>query len=82
MKIELTLEQYTKLAELVCLGNWMANAHRSPDALRDEYDEAEQLFLALSQGAEGNTGIEHNQEHRSEERRVGKECRSRWSPYH
>ena len=20
--------------------------------------------------------------HRSEERRVGKECRSRWSPYH
>ena len=21
-------------------------------------------------------------EHRSEERRVGKECRSRWSPYH
>src|SRR3989442_2046015 len=22
------------------------------------------------------------QQHRSEERRVGKECRSRWSPYH
>ncbi|CAM9942348.1 unnamed protein product, partial [Ectocarpus sp. 12 AP-2014] len=21
-------------------------------------------------------------DHRSEERRVGKECRSRWSPYH
>ena len=21
-------------------------------------------------------------QHRSEERRVGKECRSRWSPYH
>src|SRR3712207_5337937 len=29
--------------------------------------------------------IEQNKEHvkqRSEERRVGKECRSRWSPYH
>src|SRR2546427_371026 len=25
---------------------------------------------------------EHYAEHRSEERRVGKECRSRWSPYH
>src|SRR2546422_8750537 len=25
--------------------------------------------------------VEHL-EHRSEERRVGKECRSRWSPYH
>ena len=23
-----------------------------------------------------------NQKNRSEERRVGKECRSRWSPYH
>src|SRR2546430_3849131 len=27
-------------------------------------------------------GAEGNQEYRSEERRVGKECRSRWSPYH
>ena len=26
--------------------------------------------------------IQHNQLTRSEERRVGKECRSRWSPYH
>ena len=25
---------------------------------------------------------EHGFEARSEERRVGKECRSRWSPYH
>ena len=25
---------------------------------------------------------EHNKKIRSEERRVGKECRSRWSPYH
>ena len=24
----------------------------------------------------------HNKTGRSEERRVGKECRSRWSPYH
>ena len=26
--------------------------------------------------------IENKGQHRSEERRVGKECRSRWSPYH
>ena len=25
---------------------------------------------------------QQNEEGRSEERRVGKECRSRWSPYH
>ena len=24
----------------------------------------------------------HDKDYRSEERRVGKECRSRWSPYH
>ena len=28
------------------------------------------------------TGKECHECHRSEERRVGKECRSRWSPYH
>src|SRR3989441_12572625 len=31
----------------------------------------------------GGAGLEHAlRVHRSEERRVGKECRSRWSPYH
>src|SRR2546426_155394 len=31
---------------------------------------------------EGALGIKSPPERRSEERRVGKECRSRWSPYH
>ncbi len=30
----------------------------------------------------GNTAINYYKLFRSEERRVGKECRSRWSPYH
>ena len=30
----------------------------------------------------GGPGSTHNYRSRSEERRVGKECRSRWSPYH
>src|SRR5258707_2112428 len=46
-------------------------------------------FLELNDGsclanlqavAEG--GLSNYKEERSEERRVGKECRSRWSPYH
>jgi len=28
------------------------------------------------------TWVADHRKHRSEERRVGKECRSRWSPYH
>src|SRR2546430_8951183 len=31
---------------------------------------------------EGRRVFEHLTTERSEERRVGKECRSRWSPYH
>ena len=33
-------------------------------------------------GVAGITSIATNSIVRSEERRVGKECRSRWSPYH
>ena len=36
----------------------------------------------LQQTIEGRTFIQQSNEMRSEERRVGKECRSRWSPYH
>src|SRR5258708_23923513 len=32
--------------------------------------------------AGSRAGADRNQDLRSEERRVGKECRSRWSPYH
>ena len=37
-----------------------------------------QPIKARPQAYIGNT----DPKHRSEERRVGKECRSRWSPYH
>src|SRR5260221_13436541 len=37
-----------------------------------------------AQGASGGNGaqLSYSYVQRSEERRVGKECRSRWSPYH
>src|SRR2546421_10019384 len=51
-----------------------------------------ELYLADALGATGkpmmavhtagSVGGVHAQHGRSEERRVGKECRSRWSPYH
>ena len=39
-----------------------------------EHDEDNLMALVLTP--------EHLELRRSEERRVGKECRSRWSPYH
>ena len=36
----------------------------------------------LPSEAEWETAVAENVLERSEERRVGKECRSRWSPYH
>ena len=38
--------------------------------------------LAVHDHEEENAVLEVIRNHRSEERRVGKECRSRWSPYH
>src|ERR1017187_6813694 len=40
---------------------------------------AESLFAAFLDGRLRHAGLGSS---RSEERRVGKECRSRWSPYH
>ena len=42
-----------------------------------EYEGARTSFVLRSSGPDGKPGTE-----RSEERRVGKECRSRWSAYH
>src|SRR5574337_975843 len=57
---------------------------------REESDTTERLHFhfSLSCTEEGNGNplqcscLENPRDGRSEERRVGKECRSRWSPYH
>ena len=40
------------------------------------------LRAAIAQHDYAARGVDMKPEERSEERRVGKECRSRWSPYH
>ena len=48
------------------------------------YYEEQKLLTLLSGEYDGKNAILtfHTGAGRSEERRVGKECRSRWSPYH
>ena len=59
-----------------------------PSSVRDTFPEAIQVTVSLSPNelALLQHGVVHTENVgvrlRSEERRVGKECRSRWSPYH
>ena len=41
-----------------------------------------ELGWKIVEGSSNSCPKMSNGTHRSEERRVGKECRSRWSPYH
>ena len=50
------------------------NCRRDPDDIRSE------ILRAINPGGEPKAF--RGDQLRSEERRVGKECRSRWSPYH
>ena len=52
-------------------------------------EAGQKLFVHHIEGAENGSTVEFEKVllvdkdgNRSEERRVGKECRSRWSPYH
>ena len=51
--------------------------------LKPEFSEDVNFVTKFRTEAQSAAGLEHpNIVNRSEERRVGKECRSRWSPYH
>ena len=54
-------------------------ADRDGDGIGDSCDPCKNLSNDLDQDGDG---IPDCLDNRSEERRVGKECRSRWSPYH
>ena len=51
---------------------------RTEDSLRDLWDNIKCTNIRIT----GVPEEEEKRKGRSEERRVGKECRSRWSPYH
>ena len=55
--------------ELTRLKGKLRTAQRGHKLLKDKRDELMKQFMDVVR-------------ERSEERRVGKECRSRWSPYH
>src|SRR2546430_6374023 len=53
-----------------------------PEARRRLLDARIDLSQHRAGGARAREAVAEHVADRSEERRVGKECRSRWSPYH
>src|ERR1051326_4681056 len=49
---------------------------------RDDFGKYERVIGRAFFSVDPKLSANHNIADRSEERRVGKECRSRWSPYH
>src|SRR2546422_6406731 len=56
--------------------------HRSDVSQRLDCPKQPQLVVSIQAVAARNGQAGRARDERSEERRVGKECRSRWSPYH
>ena len=52
------------------------------NALKNEKDLRSKYGDIVFESSDVQKNITLNELDRSEERRVGKECRSRWSPYH
>ena len=59
----------------------LAKTQKNSNGEIGEVEEIKILQKLVKQRKE-SADIYTNQKRRSEERRVGKECRSRWSPYH
>ena len=68
------------VVSITMLGNYRVDATINPQ------NQIQRIHVMVSEPALGDFNIEqestNQQQFRSEERRVGKECRSRWSPYH
>ena len=68
-----TFKQLDTLADLYSVPRWVFISEQLPG--KYQFNKS---VPAFRQFADSNSDIFS----RSEERRVGKECRSRWSPYH
>ena len=63
-------------SDLEALQSWQRDRQEKDRLVHRQLDERQKLQDALRRMREDRA------KDRSEERRVGKECRSRWSPYH
>src|SRR3712207_8581245 len=71
-------------SDLPVAGQLPVAEERHPEEAKEQPERRPERVEPASQGHERQAEHKERKEpvHRSEERRVGKECRSRWSPYH
>ena len=67
------------ILSLLLSGATIANAQTKEKYYSESWKD--NFFISVGVGGQVVTNPS-NFDYRSEERRVGKECRSRWSPYH
>ena len=65
---------------MIAVGFTSCKIDNADNRLKEETEFAVKSVKEIS--PKGNIGVSSGAAERSEERRVGKECRSRWSPYH
>ena len=80
---ELKVKDYHKYKAYYCgLCQSLKRQYGSAGQLTLAYDMTFVIILLTSLYESETKAESHRCKMRSEERRVGKECRSRWSPYH
>ena len=72
------------VSDLLRYAQELAKGYKKDSVLFRDPVTKKQLFKETYRSYGSDAGLSHGfwQHRRSEERRVGKECRSRWSPYH
>ena len=78
-----TIQYIVEEAASVGLRDVLMITGRAKRSIEDYFDHNQELEEALeAKGDQAGLALVRASTERSEERRVGKECRSRWSPYH
>src|SRR5256885_9718004 len=79
-KLTVATQQMVEIAKALSFNSEVLIMDEPTAALTET--EIDDLFRIIRQLRDRGVGVVHISHRRSEERRVGKECRSRWSPYH
>ena len=75
----------TLLGTLILISSWSVQSCKDDEPIKWvdlRYKAADSYTIAASGEETVSIQVKSTDPWRSEERRVGKECRSRWSPYH